>query len=204
MIEYKNVTITLDRKELIKNFSLHIKPGEKVVLTGPSGVGKSTLLNVLMGFVPSFKGEIKINKTPLRPETLDKLRMQIAWLPQEPQTEAQTVKDWIYFPFTFKKNIHLTPETKEIINLLERFYLSSEILKTPVQDISGGEKQRILLISLLLLKRPILLLDEPTSALDAKSEEAVADYLLAETDTTILSVSHDEKWMNKFERQIKI
>lgn len=204
MIEYNNVTITFDGKELIRNFSLSVKPGEKVVLTGPSGAGKSTLLNVLMGFVPSFKGEIKINKIQLIPETLDKLRMQIAWLPQEPQIEASTVEKLIRFPFTFRNNNRLIPKTEDIINLLERFYLSPKILKNAVQDISGGEKQRILLISVLLLKRPVLLLDEPTSALDAESEKAISDYLLNKDDITVLSVSHDEKWIGKFGRQIKI
>jgi ABC-type lipoprotein export system ATPase subunit len=82
--------------------------------------------------------------------------------------------------------------------------LKAELLENKMQDVSGGEKQRIALVSCLLLQREILLLDEPTSALDSHSKSKVMDYLFANPKLTILSSSHDPEWIARCSKIVSL
>jgi ABC-type iron transport system FetAB ATPase subunit len=90
----------------------------------------------------------------------------------------------------FRKNLDWTP------GLFERFMLSRDLMNQPVAELSGGEKQRVALISSVLLNRRIFLLDEVTSALDPAAKAAVMEYFLPRADLTVISVSHDTQGFN--------
>ena len=204
MIIFKNTGFNFDNKTILSDLNLHILPGEKAVLHGPSGKGKSTLLHAIMGFVHPDQGEIIINQAPLTTKSMALVRKQIAWLPQEFTLPFEQVEEAILSPFQFKANQANTPNTATILNHFEQLGLEPEVLHKPLHQLSGGQRQRVMLVTAVLLRKPILLLDEPTSALDHESIARVITYLKAQTEITMVAVSHDATFIKAFERAIPI
>lgn len=191
-IEFDQITLAFDGRTLLHDFSLRVQTGEKVVLAGPSGSGKSSLLACLLGFVtPPPAGRIAVFGEPLTPKSVWHLRHSMALVQQEPDIGEQSAEDWIREPFTFHANEALRGNLARLPDLLPRLHLAPGLLRQKGTDLSGGEKQRLAIVAALLLDRPILLLDEPTSALDPESRQAVYDYLTAIQGQTLLMVSHD-------------
>ena len=204
MIQFNNTYFEYDEKPLISGFSVNIARGEKVVIYGPSGSGKSTLVHAILGFVQAEQGEIIINNLPLSPDTINEIRQLTSWLPQDISLPYNTVRDMILAPFDFKANHSHKPSDQTILAEFDKLGLEHALLNKAITEISGGQKQRILLATTALLHKPILLLDEPTSALDAQSVDLVINYLKSLTDTTIIAISHDEKFINSFDRKLLI
>lgn len=197
MIDIKGLNIQYRQEVIFDNFDWKIEKGEKLAIIGDSGKGKSTLLNLLAGFIPQFTGGVTINHVELSPETILSIRQQIAYLPQDIGLNLNTVEELFYMPFEFELNKSKRPTQKQIIEIFEHFGLSMVLLTKKVNEISGGQKQRILLASCLLLEKEIILLDEPTSALDKSVKEKITDYVLAKKNTTVIAVTHDDYWLSK-------
>jgi putative ABC transport system ATP-binding protein len=196
MINFKNINLIFNGKPIFSNFSLFVEKGGKTAIKGRSGKGKTSLFNMLMGFIKPDSGEILIDGDKLSNENIDNIRKKIAWLPQNPDIIGRgMVLEQILLPFGFSANKHLLPDKKVIVKELEKLNLDKSILHSSFNEISGGEKQRIGIMISKLLQRKILLLDEPTSALDKDSLSAVINYLCEAKDTTVLSASHDEEWL---------
>ena len=204
MIQFNNTYFSYDRKPLISGFSVNIARGEKVVIYGPSGSGKSTLVHAILGFVQAEQGEIIVNNLPISPDSINEIRQLTSWLPQDISLPYNSVRDMILAPFEFKANHSRKPSDQEILTEFDKLKLEHNLLEKGITEISGGQKQRILLLTTVLLRKPILLLDEPTSALDAQSVDLVITYLKSLTDTTIIAISHDEKFINAFDRKLLI
>ena len=204
MIQFNNTYFEYDEKPLISGFSVNIARGEKVVIYGPSGSGKSTLIHAILGFVQAEQGEIIVNNLPLSPDSINEIRQLTSWLPQDISLPYNSVRDMILAPFEFKANHSRKPSDQEILAEFDKLKLEHNLLEKGITEISGGQKQRILLLTTVLLRKPILLLDEPTSALDAQSVDLVITYLKSLTDTTIIAISHDEKFINTFDRKLLI
>ncbi len=187
-----NLTVDFEHVTLFRGVSLSLKAGDKVTLSGPSGSGKSTILRCIIGFVP-FEGTICLNSEPLTAQSVWRLRQKIAYVAQEPDLGPGTVEEALARPFTYKANQELSLNPQEVNLLFDHFLLPASLQSKEMGTLSGGEKQRVALISALLLKRPLLLLDEAASALDTESKGRVRDYLRAQSDITILSVSHDTR-----------
>ena len=204
MIQFNNTYFEYDEKPLISGFSVNIARGEKVVFYGPSGCGKSTLVNSILGFVQPQSGEIIINNTPLSSHSIHDIRQLTSWLPQDISLPYNTIREMILAPFQFHANRHSMPSDQTILAEFDKLGLEHALLDKAITEISGGQKQRILLATTALLRKPILLLDEPTSALDAQSVDLVINYLKSLTDTTIIAISHDEKFINSFDRKLLI
>ncbi|MFW5870683.1 MAG: ABC transporter ATP-binding protein [Candidatus Sumerlaeota bacterium] len=192
-IECKNLTVKLGGKTPLEHFDLEVKDGERVTLTGRSGSGKTTVLRTILGFVQPENGEIRIADEKLDAYSVWNLRVKMAYVAQEPQLGRGTVRDVLERPFHYRANHDLRENLARVEALAEKFMLEKDRLDQKIEDLSGGEKQRIAIIAALLLDREILLLDEASSALDSESKAAVADYLRNDDSLTILSVSHDEK-----------
>ena len=204
MIQFNNTYFIYDEKPLISGFSVNIARGEKVIIYGPSGSGKSTLVHAILGFVQAEQGEIIVNNLPISPDSINEIRQLTSWLPQDISLPYNSVRDMILAPFEFKANHSRKPSDQEILAEFDKLKLEHNLLEKGITEISGGQKQRILLLTTVLLRKPILLLDEPTSALDAQSVDLVINYLKSLTDITIIAISHDEKFINAFDRKLLI
>jgi putative ABC transport system ATP-binding protein len=194
-IEIEDLSVLVAGQNILSGFSLRLFPGQKITLVGRSGCGKLTLLRSLLGFVALEKGTIRIFGRELTSHSVWKLRTHMAYVAQEPEMGTGKVRDLLVCPFAFRNNRHLRGNMDRIPELMERLYLPGSVLDKNVSALSGGEKQRIALISGLLLDREILLLDEASSALDQVAKYAVIDLLGVSKTLTVLSVSHDREWI---------
>lgn len=193
-LEIDRLTVGFDGQEVLRDFSLMLEPGRKALLTGPSGCGKSTVLRCLLGFVATEAGSIRIAGAPLTPQSVWTLRRHFAYVGQEPDLGAGVVREILEQPFHYHANTSLRGNLDRVPELFDTFGLPRAYLDKAIGDLSGGEKQRVALISALLLDRDIFLLDEVTSALDRVSKQIVADYFRSRTEATVLFVAHDPEW----------
>ncbi len=202
MIDFQNIDLTFNTKKIFDQFSLSIATGEKAVVLGKSGLGKSSLFHLLLGFIRPQAGEIRIDNVPINEETVWPLRQRIAYVDQDTNIGAGQVLNRIRAIFAFKANMTGKFSLKELEELFDYFELTREDLTKDIEDLSGGEKQRVALIIAILLKRDIFLLDEITSGLDTPLKEKVVNFFIEKKSCTVIVISHDTVWMNH--PQIKI
>lgn len=189
-LKFDNLIVKLSGHIIIEDLSVDIKPGERIAIEGRSGSGKSTLLRTILGFIVPFEGKIFVEEDELNPENINAIRLKIAYLAQEPELGDGQVKDILERPFHYKANLKLIDNLQKADKLFEEFLLPISLMNEKISTLSGGEKQRLALISSLLLDRNLLLLDEASSALDKESVETIRKYFENKSNLTILSVSH--------------
>ncbi len=204
MVTINNLNISFGNEVVHKNFSLSVKRGEKLAIAGESGRGKTTLLNVLAGFIPQYEGEISVDGIVLSSKTVYEIRSKMAWLPQDTSLNLDSVEELLLAPFDFLQNRDNKPTKEDIAAIFHAFDLSEELLSKKVSEISGGQKQRVILASCMLLNKPLLLIDEPTSALDNAVKEKVANYILKRDNITVIAVTHDHYWIENSDNVLHI
>ncbi|MFJ7082760.1 thiol reductant ABC exporter subunit CydD [Streptomyces griseus] len=174
--------------------SLTVEPGETVALVGPSGVGKSTLLNVVLGFAVPDEGRVRVGGRDLAELDLERWRSRIAWVPQRPYLFADTIAE----------NVRLArpdADDEAVLAALRDAGAYDFVAalpdgpRTPLGEdgagLSAGQRQRLALARAFLADRPVLLLDEPTASLDGESEAGiVAAVRRLATGRTVLLVVH--------------
>ncbi len=190
-LQIDRLTVRFDGRTVIDGFSLALGYGQRAVITGESGSGKSTVLRCILGFVSSFEGRILVDGERVSAPSIWKLRTRVSYVTQEPQLGTERVKDVLERPFGYRANTALRSNLSRVPELLDRLLLSADLLEKEMAVLSGGEKQRVAIAAALLLGRGILLLDEATSALDKSARAAVAALLSAESALTVLAVAHD-------------
>ncbi|MBE7053520.1 MAG: ABC transporter ATP-binding protein [Ruminococcaceae bacterium] len=160
-------------KDVIKDFTLHVKEGECIAFVGASGSGKSTIMNMIIGFLKSTKGTISIDGKPMEMLNLSDYRHFISVVPQNSILFTGTIKDNITYgmPNVSKKRLE---EAIEMANINEFVKDMPKGINTMIGEhggkLSGGQKQRISIARALIRDPRILILDEATSALDNISE----------------------------------
>ena len=172
-------------RTLFENLNLHLRAGDRVALIGPNGVGKSTLLNSIVGLDKPDRGEIVFGSN-----------VDIGYYDQQ-QSSLHNEKDimsevWDDFPWL---------EPGDVRGVLALFLFTGEEVFKNIGSLSGGERGRVALAKLMLKKDNFLLLDEPTNHLDMDSREVLEDALL-DFDGTIFTVSHDRYFINKVANKV--
>ena len=174
-IEFENVYFRYDDRWILKDLSFQVKRGETVALVGGTGVGKSTIVQLLPRLYEVEKGVIRIDGKPLQAYTQKSLREQIAFVPQKPFLFYDTIEANIAHGRIFsQKEIVLAARkahAHEFIELLPNDYRT--MLAETGKNFSGGQQQRLAIARALVKKASILILDEATSSLDALSEEKI-------------------------------
>lgn len=201
MIELIDVTKTFGEKKLFTDYSLKISTGDKVLLSAPSGAGKTTLIKMFMGFERPDSGRVRIGNEDMSKSTLHHIRQQIAYVSQDTDLNAGTLLEQLDQIFNYKVNRSITDYQERFKHLAPTFSLSPSILHEDISRLSGGERQRVALIIALILDRHYLILDEITSGLDSRLKQQIGDYVMT-LNKTVIIVSHDDIW-HQFD-QIKV
>ncbi|MET7368309.1 thiol reductant ABC exporter subunit CydD [Streptomyces sp. NPDC005566] len=173
--------------------SLVVEPGETVALVGPSGVGKSTLLNVVLGFAVPDEGRVRVGGTDLSELSPERWREQIAWVPQRPHLFAGTIAENVRLARPGADDAAVTAALRDagaydfVTGLPDG---ARTLLGEDGAGLSAGQRQRIALARAFLADRPLLLLDEPTASLDGETEAGIVDAVrrLAAGRTVLLVV----------------
>lgn len=193
-IEFKNIDISFDDKLVIQNFNLSIEKGDKILITGRSGCGKSSILKLLLGFVKPIKGQIFFKEEVINSSNVWELRKETSYVSQDMDIGGGSIKDYLKSIFDLKANKDLNVSENKLIDTLNYFNLNKAILNKNIEELSGGEKQRLIIVISILLDRRIVLLDEITSALDEDIKKVVIDYFLNKEDKTSIIIAHDKEW----------
>jgi len=181
--ELNNVSHGYEGKLLIDQFSATILRGDRVGLIGPNGVGKSTLLKIILGQLRPDSGQIRVG-TNLEVAYFDQMREQL----NLNATPADNVAEGREF-------IELNGQRRHIISYLNDFLFTGERARTPLRALSGGERNRVLLARLFSKPCNLLVMDEPTNDLDVETLELLEE-VLGGYEGTLLLVSHDRKFLN--------
>ncbi len=197
IIEFKNIYLKFKTKTIFKDFNFSINSGDKVVVFGKSGTGKSTLLNLLLGFEQPQSGSVFVHSKKLTSKNIWKIRSQIAYVDQGVVMGDGLVSEIIAEYFFFEANAKNQFSQNELITHLESFGLDSTILDKKTDQLSGGERQRLAIVIALMLKRSVLVLDEVTSSLDPASKDTVINQILKNKKSTLLIITHDKEWQHQ-------
>ena len=183
----KNLNKSYGDKIIFNNFHMEVYGGEKVQLKGKNGSGKSTLIKIILGNDNDFCGEIKINPS-----------VKIGYIPQEIKFDNESNTILEYFLENYRGS-----ET-EVRTFLAKYMFYGENVFKRLNELSGGERVRLLIAKLVIKQTNFLILDEPTNHLDISTRELLEENL-KEYKGTILFVSHDRYFEKKIvEREIKI
>ena len=199
VIVLQDVNKSFGPVHVLKNVSLTVGKGEKVVICGPSGSGKSTLIRCINGLEDHQSGRILLEGVELGPKTLSKVRREV----------GMVFQSFNLFPhLTIKENCMLAPvesrglskkEAEErSLDYLARVHIAEHAHKYPAQ-LSGGQQQRAAIARALCMQPRIMLFDEPTSALDPEMISEVLDTMmeLAASGMTMVCVTHEMRFAQK-------
>ncbi|MDP6189287.1 MAG: ATP-binding cassette domain-containing protein [Gammaproteobacteria bacterium] len=182
--EIQQVTHGYGAQELMRDFNFTLMKGDRVGLVGANGVGKSTLLRILLGELTPQAGKVNMG-TRIQVAYFDQLRDQLEL--------NKTVMDNLA---EGRESIEINGKQKHVMGYLGDFLFAPERVRSPVSSLSGGERNRLLLAKLFSKPANVLVLDEPTNDLDIETLELLEE-LLADFTGTVLLVSHDRVFLDQ-------
>ncbi len=192
VVEAMGITKAFGDKTILRPFDITIQRGDRIALVGPNGVGKTTLLNMLIGKEQPDGGDIK-QGTNLEIALFDQARAQLdgdmsLWdsLTGDPEMRVSGKADQIL----------VRGQPKHVVGYLKEFLFDEGQARAPVRSLSGGEKARLLLAKIMARSSNLLVLDEPTNDLDVETLDLMQE-LLSTYDGTVLLVSHDRDFLDR-------
>ena len=192
VIEAEGISKRFDDKVILRDFSLKVQRGDRIALVGPNGVGKTTLLNMLIGQEEPDTGRVTLG-TNLELALFDQARAQLdgdmsLWdsLTGDPEMRVSGKADQVL----------VRGQPKHVVGYLKEFLFDEAQARAPVRSLSGGEKARLLLAKLMARESNLLVLDEPTNDLDVETLDLLQE-LLGQYDGTVILVSHDRDFLDR-------
>jgi len=206
---FENVSFSYeDGPPALRDVSLRIEPHQRVAIVGHTGAGKTTLFKLLLRFVESDQGAIRLDDYEIANLTLDSLRRQMGWVSQDTLLFGMSVADNIALanpdadPRAIRR-VATCAHAHQFIESLQNGY--DTVLGEKGASLSGGERQRLALARALLRDTPVLLLDEPATALDSITRSAVEQAWMSPANTaTTLVICHRLVGMDRFDRVIML
>lgn len=181
--EIEHISKNFDDKVILKDFSTRIIRGDRIGIIGPNGVGKSTLIKILLGQLPPDEGTVRLGS-----------KLEVAYFDQQRALldESKTVFDNVGDGSDY---VDINGQSRHVMGYLQDFLFVPERARSPVSTLSGGERNRLLLAKLFTRPANLLVMDEPTNDLDVETLELL-ESLLEEYQGTILLVSHDRAFLD--------
>ena len=192
VIEAKDLSHGFGDKTIVRDFSIRVQRGERVAFVGPNGVGKTTLIRILMGELEPDAGTVTLG-TNLVPAIFDQSR---ARLDENQSLWENLVGDKDMRVSGKADQVLVRGQPKHVVGYLKEFLFDERQARAPVRSLSGGEKARLLLAKIMARESNLLVLDEPTNDLDVETLDLLQD-LLGEYDGTVLLVSHDRDFIDR-------
>lgn len=191
ILRLTNVGFQAEGVTILNAINFQLRAGEFKLITGPSGCGKSTLLKIIASLQSPTSGQIFFAGKDINELTPETYRQQVSYCAQTPALFGDSVYDNLVFPWQIR---HKQPDPNALVADLLRFGLAENTLEKSVNELSGGEKQRVSLIRNLQFLPQVLLLDEITSALDERNKSNVNEIIhryASEKNIAVLWVTHD-------------
>lgn len=192
VIEADGISKSFGDQSIVRNFSLKVQRGDRIAFVGPNGVGKTTLIRMLMGEIPPDSGTVKLG-TNLLPAVFDQSRAKLdqnatLWdsLTGDPDMRVSGKADQIL----------VRGMPRHVVGYLKEFLFDERQARAPVRSLSGGEKARLLLAKIMARESNLLVLDEPTNDLDVETLDLLQE-LLGDYDGTVLLISHDRDFLDR-------
>lgn len=191
VFEVHDLSYTAGDKEILKHINLEIEKGKYITVIGPSGSGKSTLMRILASMISATSGEVIFDGKRIETYEPTTYRQRVSYAFQQPTLFGKTVRENLNFPFEVR-NIEF--DEGKVKQYLKMVNLDESYIDKSVNDVSGGEKQRIALIRNLIFPPEVLITDEVTAGLDVENKTIVHEMLqqFNQQGVTILRVTHDE------------
>lgn len=200
----ENVSFKVKQQEILRNINFSVQAGDIITVTGPSGGGKSTLLKIMGHLLNPTSGVIRYNGKNINEYEPTEYRKEVSYFFQNAVLFDKTVRDNLAFPAEIRGDEF---DEKRAIQGLETVQLSNTYLDKAINELSGGEKQRVALIRNLMYPPKVLLMDEVTSSLDADNREIVLSFvrqLNKEENVTILWITHNQEEIDASNKIIHI
>lgn len=192
VIEVRDISKAYGGNIILKNFSLNVARGDRIALVGPNGVGKTTLIKLLMQEEEPDTGAVT-HGTNILPAVFDQARAQ---LDPEASLWENLTNDPLMGISGKSDQVLVRGEPKHVVGYLKEFLFEDAQARAPVRSLSGGEKARLLLAKLMARESNLLVLDEPTNDLDVETLDLLQE-LLDDYEGTILLVSHDRDFLDR-------
>lgn len=192
MIRFSGVNFESDQKQILTNINFEVATGETLTLAGPSGSGKSTILKLAAKIISPTAGKIEFDGQDIAELSPAGYRQDVSYCFQQPVLFGAVAEDSFKFVYEIRNQEY---RQEHVIETLQSLDLKPDILKRKVNELSGGEKQRVALARNTLFLPKVLLLDEVTTGLDLTTKNLILgwlDQLNQERGVTLIKVTHEE------------